>query len=56
MSISEEFQRAFDKDEELRKALEVYDVESLTDEAKAQILSVYNQVGAAGLEIEVEEQ
>ena len=31
-------------------------MESLNYEAKAQILSVYNEVGAAGLQIEVEEQ
>lgn len=31
-------------------------MESLNYEAKQQILSVYNEVGAAGLQIEVEEQ
>ena len=55
MSIAEQFKRALDSDSELRAALEAYDVDSLTDEAKEQILDVYNQVGAAGLAIEVDE-
>ena len=55
LSIAEQFKRALDSDSELRAALEAYDVDSLTDEAKEQILDVYNQVGAAGLAIEVDE-
>mmetsp|Transcript_21359 Transcript_21359/g.26287 ORF Transcript_21359/g.26287 Transcript_21359/m.26287 type:complete len:114 (-) Transcript_21359:126-467(-) len=54
LSVGEIFQRAYEVDEELRKALELFEIETMTDENKTQILEVYNQVGAAGLSFEVE--
>ena len=51
----DKFQKAYDSDPELRKALEAYDLESLADEAKEQIIAAYEEVGAAGLQIEVDQ-
>ena len=55
LSVSENFQRAYDNDEKLRAALQAYNVDSFNDEAKEQILSAYTKHGASGIEIEVYE-
>ena len=51
----DKFQEAYERDPELRKALEAYDLETMTEDAKEQILAAYEEVGAAGLQIEVDE-
>lgn len=45
----------YDKDPELRKALEKSDVENFTAVEKFQIIEVYMQGGAAGLQIELQD-
>ena len=45
----------YEKDEELRKALEKSDVANFTVEEKYSIIEAYMQGGAAGLQIELED-
>lgn len=45
----------YDKDEELRKALEKSDVANFSVEEKYSIIEAYMQGGAAGLQIELED-
>ena len=54
-AISQQFQLIYDKDEELRKALEKSDVANFTVEEKYSIIEAYMQGGAAGLQIELED-
>lgn len=54
-AINEQFQMIYDADPELRKALEKSDVASFSIEEKFQIIEAYMQGGAAGLQIELEE-
>lgn len=54
-AIDEQFQLIYDKDPELRKALEKSDVTSFSVVEKYQIIEAYMQGGAAGLQIELED-
>ena len=49
-AIDEQFQLIYDKDPELRKALEKSDVTSFSVVEKYQIIEAYMQGGAAGLQ------
>ena len=55
LAIEEQFQMIYDKDPELRKALEKSDVENFSAFEKFQIIEVYMQGGAAGLQIELQD-
>ena len=55
-AIEEQFQTLYEKDPELRKALEKSDVSNFTVNEKLQIIEAYMAGGgAAGLQIELEE-
>ena len=55
-AIEEQFQTLYEKDPELRKALEKSDVSNFTVSEKLQIIEAYMQGGgAAGLQIELED-
>ena len=54
-AIEEQFQMIYDKDPELRKALEKSDVNNFSVMEKYQIIEAYMQGGAAGLQIELED-
>ena len=54
-AIDEQFQLIYQKDPELRKALEKSDVESFSVIEKYQIIEAYMQGGASGLQIELED-
>ena len=54
-AIHEQFQMIYNADPELRKALEKSDVASFSVEEKFQIIEAYMQGGAAGLQIELED-
>lgn len=54
-AIHEQFQMIYEKDPELRKALEKSDVASFNIEEKYSIIEAYMQGGAAGLQIELED-
>lgn len=54
-AIHEQFQMFYNADPELRKALEKSDVASFSVEEKFQIIEAYMQGGAAGLQIELED-
>mmetsp|Transcript_21715 Transcript_21715/g.26751 ORF Transcript_21715/g.26751 Transcript_21715/m.26751 type:complete len:107 (-) Transcript_21715:389-709(-) len=55
-AIHEQFQLIYEKDPELRKALEKSDVASFSVAEKYQIIEAYMQDGAAGLQIELEDE
>lgn len=55
-AIEEQFQRIYETDAELRKALEKSDVSNFTVLEKYQIIEAYMQGGAAGLQIELEDE
>jgi len=55
-AINEQFQMIYNSDPELRKALEKSDVASFSVEEKFQIIEAYMQGGAAGLQIELEDE
>ena len=54
-AIDEEFKRIYEKDAELRKALAKSDVAQFSVIEKYQIIEAYMQGGAAGLQIELED-
>ena len=54
-AINEQFDMIYNADPELRKALEKSDVASFSVEEKFQIIEAYMQGGAAGLQIELED-
>lgn len=54
-AINEQFQKIYDSDADLRKALEKSDVASFSAVEKYQIIEAYMQGGAAGLQIELED-
>ena len=54
-AIHEQFQSIYDKDPELRRALEKSDVASFSLVEKYQIIEAYLQGGAAGLQIELDD-
>ena len=55
-AIDEEFKRIYEKDAELRKALAKSDVAQFSVIEKYQIIEAYMQGGAAGLQIELEDE
>ena len=55
-AIHEQFQLIYEKDPELRKALEKSDVASFSVAEKYQIIEAYMQDGAAGLQIELDDE
>ena len=55
-AIHEQFQSIYDKDAELRRALEKSDVASFSLVEKYQIIEAYLQGGAAGLQIELDDE
>ena len=54
-AIHDQFDMFYEKDPELRKALQGSNVESFSVLEKYQIIEVYMQAGAAGLQIELED-
>lgn len=54
-AIDEQFAMIYEKDPDLRKALEKSDVANFSADEKFQIIEAYMQGGAAGIQIELED-
>lgn len=54
-AIDEQFAMIYEKDPDLRKALEKSDVANFSPDEKFQIIEAYMQGGAAGIQIELED-